>query len=64
MTLQFLDMPYMCRNNEDGFKFVHALAECPDLELFGLKSVQIIIGKQEDWWRKLSLLCVGAPMLF
>ena len=36
MNLQFLDMPYMCRQNKDGFQFVQALARCPDLELFGL----------------------------
>ena len=43
MELMFLDMPYVCKQNKDGYNFVKALAECPDLELFGRKSVQIII---------------------
>ena len=43
MSLQFLDMPYMCRQNKDGFRFVEALADCKDMELFGYKSIQLII---------------------
>lgn len=39
MYLQFIDMPYIFTNTQDGFDFIYALTECRDIELFGLKSV-------------------------
>lgn len=36
MKLEYLDMPYLFQQTHIGFKFLYALVECPDMELFGL----------------------------
>ena len=52
MILNYLDLPYIFGPTKDGFNFIYALEamENLDLDIFGLKSVQIIIDQQLKKW--------------
>ena len=62
MDLQFLDMPYIFRQTQDGFDFIYALTECKDLELFNLKSIQVLIDTHAAYWDRINHIYVGIPM--
>jgi hypothetical protein len=39
MNLKYLDLPYIYKRTSEGRKFIEALTQCEDLEIFGLKSI-------------------------
>ena len=63
MDLRYLDIPYVFCPSKDGFKFIDALVECPELEIFGLHSAQILIDSHHFYWKKVNLLTIGLPMI-
>ena len=63
MNLQYLDMPYITRPTQAGFDFIYALAECENLDIFNLKSIQIIIDCHARYWDRINYLFVGFPMV-
>ena len=56
MMLNYLDLPHIFRDTEDGFNFMYALNNIGDrdLDIFGLKSVQIMIDLQFIKWGKIN----------
>ena len=56
MDLRYLDIPYVFCPSQDGFNFIDALVECPELEIFGLHSVQILIDSHHFYWKKVNLI--------
>ena len=64
MQLEYLDMPHVFKPNKAGFEFIYGLNKCEELEIFNLKSVQIIIDSHIAYWNKLNYLFVGLPMAF
>ena len=63
MNLQYLDLPYIFGPTRKGFDFIYALSQCENMDIFTLKSVQIVIDCHARYWDKLNYLCVGLPML-
>ena len=63
MNLQYLDMPHITRPTREGFDFIYALAECETLEIFDLKSIQIVIDCHARYWDRINYLFVGFPMM-
>ena len=63
MTLQYLDLPYLYRPTVQGFDFIYALTECENMEIFTLKSVQIIIDCHARYWDRINYLFVGLPRI-
>ena len=63
MNLQYLDLPYIFNPTRKGFDFIYALSHCENMDIFTLKSVQIVIDCHARYWDKLNYLCVGLPML-
>ena len=45
MKMEFLDIPLVYWNTAAGFDFIYALNKCEDINVFALKSVQIMIGE-------------------
>mgnify|MGYP007095176713 CR=1 FL=1 len=43
MDMNYLDLPFIYSSTNEGFDFMFALTKCQDLNLFSLKSVQIVI---------------------
>ena len=63
MNLQYLDLPYITRPTQAGFDFIYALAECETLDIFNLKSIQIVIDCHARYWDRINYLFVGLPMM-
>ena len=63
MKLEYLDMANAFVNSEDGFYLIRALEKTSNIELFALKSVQILIDYQWMYWRKAKNLTYGLPIL-
>ena len=63
MNLQYLDLPYIFAPTYKGFDFIYALSKCNNMDIFTLKSVQIVIDCHARYWDRLNYLCVGLPML-
>ena len=64
MEMEYLDMPFVYKPNKAGFEFIYALNKCDELEIFNLKSVQIIIDSHAEYWNRLNYIFVGIPMAF
>ena len=64
MSLLYLDMPFVFKPNKSGYDFITALTKCTELDIFRLKSVQIVIDCHASHWNRINYLCVGLPMLF
>ena len=63
MDLRYLDIPYVFCPSKEGSKFIDALVECPELEIFGLHSVQILIDSHHYYWKRVNLITIGLPMV-
>ena len=63
MTLKYLDMPFIYRPTKQGFDFIYALTKAEDLDLFSLKSVQIVIDSHASYWYRRNHLFYGLPMV-
>ena len=48
MMLEYLDLPYIFRLSVKGYAFIEALAKCNNMEIFTLKSVQIVVDLHAD----------------
>ena len=66
MTLQFLDLPNVHKSTEEGQELIYALYEMhkenEDLEVFGLKSVQILIDWHIEHWQNINRYVIGWPI--
>ena len=64
-SLKFLDLPHVYKQTSDGFAFIEALNEMAgiDLEIFGLKSVQLLIDGHLAYWDGYNLYAVGLPLV-
>lgn len=63
MSMQYLDIPNIFRHTAEGMDFMTALKETEDIEIFGLKSIQILIESHQQYWLKRHLLVIGIPQL-
>ena len=63
MQLSFIDIPYVYNYNELGFKIIEALDDSTDINLFGLKSVQIMIDSLHHHWSRVNLVFIGIPLV-
>ena len=63
MNLQYYDAPDIYRHTPVGMDFIWALHKTDNLELFALKSVQILIDNHWSYWRRLNTLLFGLPIL-
>ena len=62
MKLEYIDIPDLFRNTAEGFDFIYALNKTKNLDLFAIKTVQIIIDHQWKYWRVANLLVFGLPV--
>ena len=63
MSLQYLDMPFVYNQTEQGYDLIYSLRKCKNISIFDLKSVQILIDQQNDVWKKISIIFIGIPMV-
>ena len=63
MQLLYFDLPELYSKTDEGMDFIFALEENDDLELFALKSVQILIDVQHDYWSVINYTFFGLPLL-
>ena len=64
LELRLLDLPFIIDQTHEGYAFIYALRESPDLDIFDCSSIQILIDGHFDHWRKVSLYFVGLPMVW
>ena len=63
MSMQYLDIPNIYQHTAEGMDFMHALKVTEDIEIFGLKSIQILIEHHQKYWLRRHLLVIGLPQL-
>lgn len=56
-------MPFIYHPTQQGFDFIYALTQSEDLDIFMLKSVQIVIDSHADYWYRINHIFYGLPML-
>ena len=63
MKLEYIDIPDLFRNTAEGINFIYALEKTERLDLFAIKTVQIIIDHQWKYWRVANGLVFGLPAI-
>ena len=64
MVMQYMDVPQLHYNTLEGMDFIDALSKSNDLELFALKSVQVLIDAQHSYWFKIDFYAFFLVELF
>ena len=54
MSLQYYDAPDIYKRTPVGMDFIKALDSTDKIELFALKSVQIVIDHHWSYWRRVN----------
>ena len=61
MGMSYVDIPNIFHHTAEGMDFMDALKVTEDIDLFGLKSIQILIEAHQKYWLKRHLYAIGLP---
>ena len=61
MIMRYVDVPRLHQTNDEGRDFINALAANPNIELFDLESIQLMINAQQKHWLKLDMAFFFLP---
>ena len=63
MNLQYYDAPDIYKRTPVGMDFIRALDTTDQIELFSLRSVQVVIDHHWSYWRRVNYLAFGLPIV-